>query len=768
MKVRGKTTKSSWLCGLTAPVVVLGLASAVFCADFQNAVAQSQPQIVTAAVANGEFKLSWSGSSASYQVQSTTNLGAANWNSTLTTAGTNAQFSLSGNAMFFRVVGAGGSGGQSITAARRLQILDEINQKIDSLSGTNADADNQELARFLSGYSELRDISISTDSCIWAEFTDGRLLTLVGNRGSSDTLTNELTALPAWPQAASSAGIARGSVPLSKLGGVPLSLATAPPVLGIPKSSKAYLLTHPALGMDLSHPINWQAAPEMKTWFADYGYQVVQQDATLDALASVQNAGVFYYEGHSAFREDKQKFILVTATTIDEPISPGFSNDVHYAIILRPRPNRRNYYAVTPDFVQKYMRFSDNSFVLINSCSAAAANATVLVQAFFNPPVQASAFAGWTDSVQDSSAWRAARYLFDRLLGANQAFDPVRSPDFAETPPQRSFAYPDVLLDMQNRNLNQSQAPGHPTAQLVVIPNAQAPTRFGILAPSIEAIRVDEANEKLHIFGIFDPTSSASVVVSDGQTLAVNAADSVSTSEIVSSLPAAGPPSAGQVWVYQGAQQARSNKVPLTEWRLKVQGVRYFAGDQPQPSATFNFEIHFRADVHRTRLAPHQQPVRLLTTTDAARDSTCTLVDASGIYSVPALNYSVQWALPSPVVLPIIYGGVGDLSFSGNATFYTNGPVDMFFSANAANKIVVTETNNGQQTMYASNPDTRTVPPSRAFLDPNTYAIQGGSGSAAGDSGQFTWGTTGAAFAPDESAPGYAAEYVPGPVSNLK
>jgi hypothetical protein len=280
---------------------------------------------------------------------------------------------------------------------------------------------------------------------------------------------------------------------------------------------------------------------------------------------------------------------------------------------------------------------------------------------------------------------------------------------------------------------------------------------FGLLSPSIYALQMDESAGELHITGLFDPTVSATVQISGNGSKQIDVQPTSATT-LVCPLPGDQQPTAGDVTVIQ--QGHPSNTVPLSEWRLQITGVRYFA-DTPPPSATFNFNIHLRADVHTARNKPYAKPVMLTTFAQAASDSTCTLVDASGTYQSPdpSLDYTVQWSLPAPVSLPITYVGFPGgqaLNFAGSATFQSGGGVQLNVSAVAPNTILVTETQMGHKTVYPFDPGTRDYPPVNTSLDPKTFAIQGAQGPAAGDSGIFTIYTGIPEFAPDDSAPGHA------------
>src|SRR5262249_15836134 len=87
------------------------------------------------------------------------------------------------------------------------------------------------------------------------------------------------------------------------------------------------------------------------------------------------------------------------------------------------------WYAITPEFVKKYMSFADNAFVFLDACHSAE-NYTMRNACFDKG---ASVYAGWKGGIHDEFAYRAHMFLLDRLLAANQYVP--------ESPKQRSFDF---------------------------------------------------------------------------------------------------------------------------------------------------------------------------------------------------------------------------------------------------------------------------------------------------------------------------------------
>ncbi len=336
----------------------------------------------------------------------------------------------------------------------------------------------------------------------------------------------------------------------------------------------------------------------------------------------------------------------------------------------------------------------------------------------------------------------------DGVLGGSQIYQ--------VQPRQRAFDLQAVKSYMNKKGFLIDQSPNFPGAVLTFFPGTSS-SSFGLLAPSIASMSVDEDKEELRIFGLFDPDAPATVRIEGGSKKEITATARIvdGSTEITCPLPASQQPSAGNVTVIQRGH--KSNTVPLTEWWLKATGHKYFSIGQPQPSSTIDFNLHFRTDVHSSRTAPYQVPVFRGNSARAARDSKVTVTDASGTYHDPNGIRTVSWSLSGPVELPAVYGSLQvDLGFSGLASFSSDGGIGLTFFAKANNKMTVTETINNLQNTYPFEPGTRTFPPGKSQLDLATYTIQGGSGPAAGDSGIFTWEQASAKFAPDKTDPDYA------------
>ncbi len=749
--------------------VAVALVQLAICASLSEAYAQSSPRIVSASASHGTFSLAWTGTAPSYQVQSSVSISTPNWQPLLVTARTNALVPLPGATVFFRIVALTTSDGTSVDDTKRFQILDALALKIGSLPGTNAPAYSQALAGFLAGFPEIIGAGVTKDTSTWARFRDGRLVVIVNNRPpATDEELDQLSRLTRAPasQPAMLAALAKAALAASDSDNRPakhgITEITFTRPVGIPESRNAVMFQ--ATGIGLNAPALDSLVPGLRA----HGYQFQGGEAGLFELMSVKvlgdDIGVFYLDTHGLTIEGIIPYAMLTSTLADKEtdalVKASFDQgEIAYGflgsairrgnIVINPKP----LYSILPPFVTKYWKFGKNSLVYMDVCDSAGGNAAPFIQACAE--AGASVYAGWTDAVDDYWALIAARYAFGLMLGGRDFYYPI--------PPNRAFDWVAAKTYMHSKGWDIFP---RSNAELVFFSDTSSGNgRFGLLAPSIYSMDVDEDKEELRIVGLFDPDAPVTVRIEGGATKEIAATArfiegatirSFSPTEIICPLPASQQPSAGNVTVIQRGH--KSNTVPLTEWWVKATGHKYFSIGQPQPSSTIDFNLHFRTDVHSSRTAPYQVPVFRGNFARAARDSKVTVTSASGTYHDPNGIRTVSWSLSSPVELPAVYGSLQvDLGFSGRASFSSDGGIGLTFFATAKNTMTVTETVNNSQNSVQTDPGTRNFPDGKSQLIPGTYAIQGGSGPAAGDSGSFTWESASPKFAPDEGKPGYGA-----------
>jgi hypothetical protein len=89
---------------LIRPAAAFLLAAFLLCDFPRPTLGVEQPQVTQVTLGSGRLSLVWTGNSAAYEVQGTTNLAAPNWLTVLDTARTNAAVSAVAPTAFFRVV----------------------------------------------------------------------------------------------------------------------------------------------------------------------------------------------------------------------------------------------------------------------------------------------------------------------------------------------------------------------------------------------------------------------------------------------------------------------------------------------------------------------------------------------------------------------------------------------------------------------------------------------------------------------------------------
>jgi hypothetical protein len=462
--------------------------------------------------------------------------------------------------------------------------LDAVEAHFASIQTSDRNAVAQEMLQFFRQRPEFEQAGLVGDGSVWARFTDGRLVSVINNRETGE----------------------EGPPPAGRA----FSAAQSRMVPGtLPATARIALLD--GFGPE-TNPYG-----QIGDMLQAQGYTPVlppaYQNLTVENLKQVQNCGLFYLSGHSTrarLRSGEETVIFFTRTRRTRELENAYKADLDegalcYAFV-RHRPDQEDAYKVIPDyaftprFVRKYMSFSADSLVVFDSCSSSHAELTAACR-----DKGASVIAGWSNPVQSSDAFKSMTFLFDRLLGANQA-----SPQ--ETPPQRPFDYEAVYADMERRNLvefDYTADRGFKTRLILTSDQGS----FAQLAPSIQNLVVEERNEQLVLNGAFG--NEPGFVSVGGSVLAIR---SWTPTEIVCTLPPSGAGSAGDVLVT--VNNHRSNVVQLTEWKGQV---RYTLTERGSLTQRFVFDVRFRGDVHAFRYDPGQEPLAQGGVFTATPNSTC-------------------------------------------------------------------------------------------------------------------------------------------------
>ena len=487
-------------------------------------------------------------------------------------------------------------------------VLDAISVFCNSLPGIDPLSDSQATLTFLQGRPEFVASGMEPDgSSVWARFANGESIIICNDRPITDNSTS--TAAEPELQAA-----ARPPSRRPRLGAPALSANTATPT-DVPQSSKARMLN----AFTASGWIDPQVVLDLDTWLVQQSYSLAGGSASVDDLKGVGGEGVFYFSTHGGFvgkgtPDDPRLYALWTTTEADiandDELAPDFL--LHRVVYMHavdsfdPKTNKpvRDWHeGITAEFVTRYWQnFSAGSLVYIDACKSD--TDTAFKQAILAK--SASVYVGWTFSVDDTFAGNTARLVFDRLLGAN-AFA------LEQGFPQRPFEYGSVQVDLPLHNLGVKS----PVKFLDFTANSTGPLQFGLLAPSIMDMQVQEGNHELFILGSFgqDPGADGHITVGDTRVALVQL---WGPGQLVVDI--SDPNLAGDVTVE--VRGHKSNVARLTKW------VGDFVYDVKAPETLAqNLTMHaaFRADMRQYRPLIHQpavEPTAPVTETDAASSAT--------------------------------------------------------------------------------------------------------------------------------------------------
>jgi hypothetical protein len=387
----------------------------------------------------------------------------------------------------------------SLTPEQRLAALDAVKAKFEALkNGANPGGVNQELLNFILSRPEFTTAGISTDSCVWATYTDGVELIVVNNREPD---------LPASSTPASSSEVAQ-------------SRLASPQPENLPQSPKARLYF--TLGRLFSNPV-----PDISNWLTAQNYVPINEAATVENLRHVGGDGVFFFEGHGGTAETAagNAYALMTSDV------PNATRDKELAADLVPKPGSKNrvVYSVNIVDVKDGKILTDEFYGITSQFIGTIGANSVRAALSSSPPVVvpvkglwsetrskkgASVYAGWTDAVNGSVIFEASRFVFDRLLGANKIYP--EGDGFK----QRPFDYLSVAVDLPLHGLGHDSQSGADLAFTGFPTNGNFET---LLAPSIWFMQVDEYSKLLTLQGEFgeDPGQNNRAVLIGGKSLNV-------------------------------------------------------------------------------------------------------------------------------------------------------------------------------------------------------------------------------------------------------
>ncbi|MCC6232091.1 MAG: hypothetical protein IT580_05575 [Verrucomicrobiales bacterium] len=418
--------------------------------------------------------------------------------------------------------------------------------------------------------------------------------------------------------------------------------------------------TRARLSVTLGNSGFTQCAPRLGRLLSGAGYGTTTDTANLDTLKGVMEAPVFFLNTHggmfgipqlkpdltfvtdaSGQVQSDLAYGLWTGTKVDPDRSdPGYNHTEmlrevrakRLAVALCPisftrdasgtlTVNEEWHFAITADWVRTYLSFpaSSHASVWLGACKSGAAEGAPMRAAF--RAVGAEMVSGWTGDTTGAAVLAATSFLYDRLLGANEVLPPAT--------PQRAFNYEDSWTELRSRGLHRHSVPGNPpTLTDIVYEGAAGDTTFGVFAPSLAYVLIDELDERAHLIGLFGtpPAGERKVTIGGEERTVI----SWEPRKVVVDLPRQGAGSAGDVKVE--VRGVSSNVRRLSRWTI-TGAFRFFEDDSAhviEGPASFVF----RADIGEYRLVPGNVFIRPTRYAVAAQSSDFQL-EAKGIDSTP-------------------------------------------------------------------------------------------------------------------------------------
>ncbi len=581
----------------------------------------------------------------------------------------------------------------TLTLIQHWIVLDDVLAVANSLPGIDPAADNQTMLNYLRSRPEFIDSDIDVpSSSVWATFANGEEFIFANDRRS-----------PSLPPV--NPAFQPSLATTFKLGTSPL-----PPTQFLSTSSNAKSPSElpSSSAVSLRNTLTSTIAFDDSNLIRDLTKILVPQnytapllvDASVDLNGSLRAAGgdgVFYYTSHGGFHGSTAIILdygIWTSTKADAYMDARLPSSDIFGTKLTPptlihmlaqassdvitnQPIYETHYAFTASFVRKYFKpFSTASFVFIDACGSADPRTTTgqdaqnLKQAFLDK--NTSVYAGWTATVADDIATNSARLVFDRLLGANKFF---REAAFN----QRPFDWQSVINnDIQQHSLGVDLNSGALLGFSINPTLTQISQVFGLLAPSIDQVQVDES-------GTFDPPnillltglfgSDLATVTVGGDNPAPGMTATTGGAELATclnekpdlitcgDLSPSGNGSGGNVQV--SVRGHNSNIARLTYWQGPFQ---FFAAGEDSLKQTVNFNLAFRQDIRLHRPVIHNPPVEPNSTPD---------FPIQAIFPVSTANYSCTgtgvYVVPLPGVITETFtwtgGGTLPLVVGRNAIF---------------------------------------------------------------------------------------------------
>ena len=521
----------------------------------------------------------------------------------------------------------------TVTPAAREAAMAAMSAKTEAIGGLSAGesrlAELEAEARALPGVAMVG----RSDTGLWGVFADGRSFAIVRAPEAVSGATGGLAPRPAPGGGASASAAARATRGEPAVRQVGRASARPRTRVGVPAGKTAMLFNgYPTV----SAKYGWtDPTGTLQSMLQDAGYTAVSLDATVENLRTVKGQSVVHlrtHGGHSyrlAGNLDSEQaiFALWTSTEYSAEADLTYRDDLAAGrlVYMHGDDSRTSasseawHYGFTKDFVAANWKLNQDAYVHASACSAGsgADSAVAFRRALYT--AGAARFGGWSYVTVVADFDSVAKFVFDRLLGAN-GVEPK------ESPPQRPMDADSVREDMVAKGIAKSTLPSGNVSDFVFKQKSGVTPLMltDRLAPSIERVYMTDAwKNKLEIRGAFRGYGSAGLEVTvGGQRATVTSAE---PDTIKADLPDG---AAGDLLVT--IEGRKSNRVRLSAWKGKLTYQVIGPGDL---LVDFTVDVRLVGDVHKFRTKAGQAPTQAPGSISMDPDGSRAAKAASGTYS---------------------------------------------------------------------------------------------------------------------------------------
>lgn len=506
--------------------------------------------------------------------------------------------------------------GTSLTEEQRMTVLNECSTFVNAIGDIRSDPAQQVIAAFLKSRPGFKDAGIHSGN-VWATFYDNRMAIIVPDYLTDPTFNEN----DPGGRVDYSAGRGRVVDPgTTEHRDNYTQRAIDARSHAIPLSKKGILFN--GLGTAFL-----DGRVYLRALFNKSGTDCTLEDkpATIANLKAVSDQALVYMLSHGGVGftftglVPTPRYSLWTSDLVTKEMDELFKTDfdaglLSYVLGLQDLDQPYEWhYGITQEFVKKYMSFADDAIIYLDACSSMSDEAKPFGEQVLDKCANAKGtFVGWTEPMSAITYIPTHRYIFDRMIGSDDA-SPTQ-----QDPPQRPFDFVSVYDDMLTYpdvfDLGVSKAYG---GRLAYISRSDSEV---LLTPSISYIIMSDYENLMAIHGLFGdgPPDKGNVWVNGSAARII----SWNRGLIICEIDEDGPGSSGDVIV--GYNGHHSNQVPLTAWTIPMTVTRDVGGIKTEAKLT----LRLRADVHRYRTIPNADPV-------SERPDSLGITDLQGTFGWP-------------------------------------------------------------------------------------------------------------------------------------